>query len=189
MEWLYKVRESSGGKLRLVWKSFLLEQINSTRSPEWKVWEYESFKSRDLPPLEAAKCAALQGEAAFDAFHQRCFRAQHREGRPVAEKKVLLDVAREAGLDVKRFKSYLENGSQRLLVARDHEEAVEQWGVFGVPTLIYPTGEAVYLKLAPGEWENREDDGLFDQLMALFATRPYLLEVKKPESVRVSKKR
>ncbi|MBW2145707.1 MAG: DsbA family protein [Deltaproteobacteria bacterium] len=189
MEWLYKVRASSDGKLRLVWKSFLLEQINSTRGPEWKVWEDEGFKSRDLPPLEAAKCAALQGEAAFDAFHQRCFRARHRQGRSVAEKEVLLDVAREAGLDVDRFRRDIESGIQRHLVAEDHEEAVKQWGVFGVPTLVYPAGEAVYLKLAPGEWESREDDGLFDQLLALFATRPYLLEVKKPESVRVTKKR
>ncbi len=180
--------ESLDGRVRLVWKSFLLEQINSTRGPEWKVWEDESFKSRDLPPLEAAKCASIQGEAAFDAFHRRCFRAQHREGKPVAEKEVLLEVAREAGLDVERFRRDFESGSQRHLVAREHEEAVEKWGVFGVPTLLYPTGEPVFLKLAAGEWENRKDDGLFGQLMALFATRPYLLEAKKPESVRSTKK-
>lgn len=188
MEWLYRVRESLGGRLRLLWKSFLLEQINSTRGPEWKVWEDESFKSRDLPPLEAAKCAALQGEGAFEAFHKGCFRAQHLEGKPVAEKEVLLEVARQAGLDVERFMKDFESGSQRPVVAEEHEEAVERWGVFGVPTLLYPTGELVFLKLAAGEWENREDDGLFGQLMALFATRPYLLEAKKPESVRVTKK-
>lgn len=179
-EWIYKVRNRPGSNLRISWKSFLLDQVDSSRNLERRITE-AGFKSRDLPPLESAKCAALQGEAAFDAFHLRCFQALHREGRSIGEKRVLLEIAGEAGLDTVRFKKDLEKGTQRVRVARDHVEAVEEWGIFGVPTLIYPTGEAVYLKLAPGEWQNKEDDGLFDQLMALFAERPYLLEVKKPQ--------
>jgi protein-disulfide isomerase-like protein with CxxC motif len=176
------VRKSSGGRLRLSWKPFLLEQINADRGPNWKAWEDEGFESRDIPPLAAAKCAALQGEVVFDAFHRACFRAQHLEGRAVADLDVLMEVARCSGLDMASFQRDFEDDHLRAVVGREHEEAVGRWGVFGVPTLVYPSGEAVFLKLAPGEWEARGDDGLFEQLIALFASRPYLLEAKKPES-------
>jgi protein-disulfide isomerase-like protein with CxxC motif len=172
----------SGDRLRLTWRPFLLEQINADKGPDWKAWEDENFESRDIPPLVAAKCAALQGEAAFDVFHRACFRAQHLEGRAVADHSVLLEIAQSSGLDLERFQQDLTRADLRALVGREHEEAVERWGIFGVPTLVYPSGEAAFLKLAPGEWEALGDDGLFDQLMALFATRPYLLEVKKPEA-------
>jgi protein-disulfide isomerase-like protein with CxxC motif len=97
-------------------------------------------------------------------------------------------LAAEAGLDVDRFRKDLESGSQRSLVGEEHEEAITEWGAFGVPTLVYPSGEAIYLKLGSGDWEGQEDDGLFEQMMSLFATRPYLVEVKKPASAGFVKK-
>ncbi|MDY6844544.1 MAG: DsbA family protein, partial [Thermodesulfobacteriota bacterium] len=124
-------------------------------------------------------CAALQGTDAFDNFHQLCFRTQHLEGRSVAEKTVLLDIAQKANLDMECFEKNLISRNQRPVVAKEHEEAVEQLGIFGVPTIIYPTGDAIFVKLASGSWENHNDDGLFDQLTSLIVPRSYLIEVKR----------
>ncbi len=152
------------------------------RGPEWKIWEDDFFPSRDLPPLEAARCAALQGEEAFGRFHLLLFRARHQKNFDITNQLILLDVAKEAGLDGERFASDLKSRSQLEGVARGHMEAVEKHGVFGVPTLIFNGGRPLFVKLGEGKWEGKEDQKLLEQLLKLSVDQPYVLEVKQPKS-------
>lgn len=172
----------------MTYKAFLLEQVNANREPGWKLWEDDAFPSRDMPPHEAAKCAALQGEEAFGEYHLRLHRAKHREKRDITNQLVLWDIAREAGLDAERFAEDLKSGATRPLIGQEHTEAVEEYGVFGVPTLLFDGQEPTFLKLAEGDWEGKDDGELFDLVSTLSARRPYVLELKKPESARLAER-
>ena len=185
MEWLVRLREKRSG-LKVGYKAFVLEQANfgPARGEDWKAWEDKTFPSRDMPPHQAAKCAALQGEAEFDRYHVALHRARHRDGKDITSELVLRDVAVEAGLDAARWEEDMKSGATVPLIAREHEEAEAQ-GVFGVPTLDFGEGKPVFVKLEEGDWESGGDEeGLFDAVRAASAERPYLLELKTPESAR-----
>lgn len=59
--------------------------------------------SAGLPSLLAAKAAGRHGEEAFLRFHFALFRAFFEEGRDIGDERVLVEVAREAGLDLDGF--------------------------------------------------------------------------------------
>ncbi len=154
------------------------------RGPEWKAWEDKTFPSRDIPPHEAAKCAGLQGEDKFAQYHLALHRARHRDGKDITNQLILRDIAVQVGLDVARWEEDMKSGAAVSLIAQDHEEAQGQWGVFGVPTLYFGSGKPVFVKLDEGDWEGRDDEGLLEVIRAASAERPYLLEIKTPESAK-----
>ncbi len=56
-----------------------------------------------LPAFEAAWCAFQQGEAIGREFDLRIRRAFFAEGRNIGQREVMMDLAREAGLDMDHF--------------------------------------------------------------------------------------
>ena len=62
------------------------------------------------------------------------------------------------------------------------ESAESEYGVFGVPTLLFESGNPAFVKLKEGAWEDQDDEGLLDAIRATSIDRPYLLEIKTPES-------
>lgn len=190
MEWLERLKKGRNNNLNVIYKSFVLEQANFAHrhEPGWKIWKDKSFPSRDMPPLLAAKCAARQGEESFLKFNQLLFRARHEKDLDITNQLLLLDVAREAGLDLEKFGEDMRNGVGIKEVAKEHEEAVRKYGMFGVPTLFFGDGTPVFVKLEKGAWEKspKEDRALLEQLKATSQERPYILEVKQPESARLA---
>jgi predicted DsbA family dithiol-disulfide isomerase len=177
------VQEKLGDDLRITWKAFLLEQANSRRGEEWKAWKDRRFTSRDIPPHEAAKSVlAEQGEEAFERFHMAAFRAYHQDKRDIANPLELLAIASEVDLDTTVLAEDLRTRKYREAVGVDHEEADEQYDIFGVPTILFDGQQPTFIKLAAGTWEGADDLELFHALCNIAATRPYVLEVKKPAS-------
>tara|TARA_A100001037_G_scaffold306803_1_gene355764 strand:- start:427 stop:1011 length:585 start_codon:yes stop_codon:yes gene_type:complete len=174
--------------LKVTYKAFVLEQMNfgKVRGPKWKAWKDRTFPSRDMPSHEAAKCAALQGEEVFSAYHLQLHRAKHVDKKDITNQLVLRDIAIQSGLDVGRWEEDMKNGSGISQVADDHMEAEETWGVFGVPTLYFEKGKPLFLKLEEGDWEGVDDQGLLNAVIETTVERPYILEVKTPESSRRS---
>ena len=77
----------------------------------------------------AARAAQAQGK--FWEYHDLLYENQSSgfsEGR-------LVELAREAGLDVEKFESDLASGRYQEAVARDFEEA-QQVGISGTPTFV-----------------------------------------------------
>ena len=64
-------------------------------------------------------------------------------------------------------------------LARDHVQAVSELGVFGTPTFVFADGAGAYVRLAESVNENEALD-VFDRLMAVAATEPRILEIKRP---------
>jgi predicted DsbA family dithiol-disulfide isomerase len=175
-----------GDTLQITWKAFLLEQVNSRRELGWKAWEDPRFISRDIPPHEATKSIlAEHGPAAFERFHMALFRAYHVHKRDIANLLEILAVAREVEIDTTVLAEDLRTRKYKKEVGTDHTEASEPHNIFGVPTILFNGQEPTFVKLAAGAWEGSDDLELFHDLYKL-ATRPAVMEIKKPTSANLA---
>jgi predicted DsbA family dithiol-disulfide isomerase len=174
------VREQIGDQLRVNWRYFPLEQVNSAEGPEWKLWEQpDTHRSRGRPAFQAAIAARKQGDDAFDRFHIALLRAKHEDGKDHGRPEVLTEVAERVGLDMDQFRRDLADRSLLPLIGRDYTEARDRFGVFGTPTFVFPNDQAAYLKLLPAPPEE-ETMAVFEDFVRSARDRPYLLELKRP---------
>jgi hypothetical protein len=173
--------------LQITWKAFLLEQVNSRRGLDWKAWKDPRFTSRDIPPHEGVKSVlAEHGPEAFQRFHLALFRAYHVHQRDIANPLEILAVAREVDLNTSVLAEDLRTRKYREAVGADHDAGDEQYDIFGVPTILFNGQQPTFVKLDAGAWEGPDDMELFQALSNLVATRPYVMEVKKPASASVA---
>lgn len=160
------------------WRSFPLEQVNA-EDEEWLFWEQPVDEARSLRAFLAAEAARDQGEPVFRAFVDRLLTAVHERKMPVHAVDTIRDVARETpGLDVDRLMQEMEAPELRQRISRDYQRAVDEEGVFGTPTFLFPDGDAVFVKMTPAP----PDDALslFESVRDLSQSRPYIRELKKP---------
>jgi predicted DsbA family dithiol-disulfide isomerase len=148
------------GRVRLAWRCLSLEVVNSRGTSKYTLdqelpyllqvepdiparpwrraeWEYPVTM---LPAFEALKCAEAQGEEAANAFNWAVRRAFFAESRCVSLRHILLDIAREAGLDVAQFTYDLDTGYYKHLVIKESERGWHMLKVKGSPTLVLPSG-------------------------------------------------
>jgi len=163
------------------WRYFSLTQVNDKREG-WTAWEApdeEPVKGRLA--FKAAEAARRQG--GFDLLHFRLLEARHGQKRDLDDRSVVLEIAGSAGLDVERFERDLADPSLLLTLARDHTLAVADHGVFGTPTFVFADGGTAYVRVRPAP-DGAEALRLFDELVAVIASEPSLLEIKRPASPR-----
>ena len=107
----------------------------------------QPYPTSSMPALRAAKCARLQGEEEFQRLHIALFKAFFEDSRNIADREVLLSLAEDAGLDVGRFSSDFDRGSQESEVLAEYQDAKREYEAWGVPLAIigdrYPVGGAV----------------------------------------------
>ena len=106
----------------------------------FKPFESEDWPTTTLPAFEVAWCAAQQGEAAFFAFDLRVRRAFFAESRNIGERDVLLELAREIGLDLASLTRELDSGHPRAAVLAEARAGQERYHVRGTPTLMLADG-------------------------------------------------
>lgn len=149
------------GRVRLAWRCLPLEVVNSRGTPKqivdqelpfllqiepdiparpWRRAEWE-YPVTLLPAFEALKCAEAQGDEAALAFNWAVRRAFFAESRCISLRHILIDIAREAGLDVAQFTSDLDSGRYKHLVIQESERGWNILKVKGSPTLVLPSGE------------------------------------------------
>jgi predicted DsbA family dithiol-disulfide isomerase len=104
-------------------------------------WPREDFADWSLPALELAKCAARQGPEAFDWVHLRLYEAFFTRSVNIARRDELLELVRQAPLDLDRLGADLDGGAGRAAVMADYQEAIERHGVRAIPTLIVESGQ------------------------------------------------
>lgn len=162
------------------WYCFPLEQVNSNLGPQWKLWEQpETFMSRSLWAFRAGKAARIQGKELFERFHMAVLRARHAEKKDIANPEFLIEVAREWGLDVEKFREDLADRNLLVKIGEDYSRGVQEHGVWGTPTLVFNGRQAAYLKLKPAP-PAEESVKLFDELFDIVYRRPYVVELKRP---------
>ena len=169
-----------GDRLAIEWYAFPLEQVNSSRGAEWKLWEQpDAYESKGLWALRAGEAARLQGEKLFERLHMALLRAKHVEKKDIANREALIGLAREEGLDMDKFRADLLSRKLLAKIGADYTRGVEEHGVWGTPTLVFNGRHAAYLKLKPAP-PPEESVKVFEELFDLIHGRPYVIEVKRP---------
>lgn len=100
---------------------------DGTLRMEWRDFPYQGQES--VNAALAARAAQAQGK--FWEYHDLLFRSQS----GVFSDEALVALAREAGLDVERFRNDLQGGRYAEAVGRDFQEGQER-GVSGTPTFV-----------------------------------------------------
>ncbi len=149
------------GRIRLAWRCLPLEVVNSRGTPKriidqelpyllqvepdiparpWRRAEWE-YPVTLLPAFEALKCAQAQGDQAAYTMNWALRRAFFAESRCISLRHVLIDIARESGVDVARFTADFDSGRYKHLVMEESERGWNTLKVNGSPTLVLPSGE------------------------------------------------
>lgn len=98
----------------------------------------QNYPNTSMRALEAARCAALQGNEAFSKYHWQLFVAFFAEGKNISDPTVLVEVAQAAGLDVEAFADEFASCSQREKVLDQFRDAVVNHNInaLGLPVVI-----------------------------------------------------
>jgi len=171
------VVRSGDRELDVRWRYFSLTQVNS-KNDGWTVWNAPPFELvRGQTAFRAAEAARRQGR--FDQLHPVLLAARHRDRLDIDDLDVLTGVAAAAGLDADRLRSDMSDPTILETLAADHTNGVEEYGVFGTPTLVFNGGAAAYVRLAEAIDEDRAIE-VFDHLVSVAAAEPRILEIKRP---------
>jgi hypothetical protein len=125
-----RLRSASGGWLHCKSLLLLLLPIGATIGPPL-VW-----------------CAARQGEAAYLDSDLRVRRAFFAEGRNIRRRDVLIDIAKEASLNMPDFIQMLDKGEARASVLQESQLERERYKVHGTPTMMLADGTPLRLPIA-----------------------------------------
>ena len=167
----------SGRDVEVRWRYFSLTQVNS-KDDGWTVWSAPASEIvRGRVAFAAAEAARRQGR--FDDLHMPLLWARHRDRLDIDDPAVVVQTAVDVGLDIERFRSDLADPKILDGLARDHGHAVGELGVFGTPTFVFADGASAYVRLADGVDESGALE-VFDRLVAVAATEPRILEIKRP---------
>ncbi len=168
---LQKVAPEYHGRVRLVRRAFPLEVYGggppNRKELEQEIWlaalqEPEAvFKpfgddwpATTLPAFEAAWCAFQQGEAIGRDFDMRIRRAFFAEGRNIGRREVMVELAREAGLDMDRFTRSFDNGEARTAVLAEGQLGRDRYNVHSVPTPMLSDGTKLHHALAEPDMQD-----------------------------------
>lgn len=174
---LQNVSDSGQRTLSIGWRYFSLAQVNS-KDDGWTVWDApDSEPVRGRLAFKAAEAARRQGR--FEDFHRPLLHARHRDRLDIDEVAVVERVAVEAGLDLDRFRKDVADPDIIRALARDHETAVKEHGIFGTPTFVFPGGASAYVRLSEAP-DGSDAVRVFDRIVSVAGDEPRILEIKRP---------
>ena len=124
----------STGKTQEGWRRVAADEPRAQFAPPVVGTE---LPSSSMPALVAAKCAALQSEAAFERLHQRLFTAHFRDNLDISKPDVLWRLARDSALDIDRFARDYAAGAAYEAALADYAEGTAWFGVSAVPAVIF----------------------------------------------------
>ena len=177
------LKQSGNLDADIKWKTFSLEQNNSQKGPDFKIWEHPDTPSMSVRALAASKAVLKQGEQAFLSFHHALFNARHGDGKKIGKQEVIAEIGKACGIDVSRMEKDLTEKECWAAVGHDHDEARGIHNIFGVPTLIFPKGRPVYIKLTSLPTAEDEQVSLLHLIKDMAEERPYLMELKRPDPI------
>jgi hypothetical protein len=127
--------------------TFLPFSLSQVHVPEGgtPVWD-DPAKFEDLIALAAGVVVRDQYPEQFGAVHHALFSARHDRSLDLREAAVVAGVLDAAGVPGDKVLAEVEAGGPIQEIGRAHQEAVDKWSVFGVPTFVVD-GRAVFVRL------------------------------------------
>ena len=180
--WLARVEESTGNSVEIDWQPFLLAQVNNDKGPEDKVWDHPGLtdgSDNTLLAHQAGLAAKRQGKEAFESFFITLLRARHEDKKDLSDPAVIQQASQAAGLDQARFREDLVDPSLLKELGDSHTEAVEEYGAFGVPTFVFPSGKAAFLKMFVPPVEQAAE--IYESLFKTMSEFAHVGELKRPQ--------
>jgi 2-hydroxychromene-2-carboxylate isomerase len=125
-----------GSDVQFSFRPFSLDQVHVAEG-ETPMWEREpsEWGTGVVSLLYGIAVRDSFGEKFFDA-HLALFAARHDHGLQLQDEGVVRDAVASAGLDPDAVGEEAWSGRPLKVLAAEHSEAVDRWGVFGVPTYI-----------------------------------------------------
>lgn len=136
--WMRSVRDQLG--LTVNWRFFSLEEVNRVegkKHPWEREWSYGWSLMRIGALLRRTDMAWL------DAWYARAGKALHEEGRKPHDPAVARQLLEEIGLDPALVDAAIADPTTHDEVREEHQRVVDRGG-YGVPTLIFPDGQALF---------------------------------------------
>ena len=141
------------------------------------VWD-DPAKAPDLLAVEAGLVVRDSFPDHFFAVHLGLFTARHDNGLDLRDESVIRDVLGSAGVDADEVLATVADGGPRHTFRKEHEAAVTNFHVFGVPTFIVGDHAAfVRVMTRPGD-DAATARSTIDSVVALFDAHPELNEFK-----------
>jgi 2-hydroxychromene-2-carboxylate isomerase len=173
--WIREVREQTGLAVR--WRFFSLEEINRAegkKHPWEREWSYGWSMMRIGAHLGRIDPALL------DRWYLAAGTALHVEGRKPHRKEVAEALLADLGLDPGLVDEALADPSTSDEVHDDHRRVVDL-GVFGVPTLIFADGQALFGPVLIDPPTGPRAVRLWEHVTG-WLEFPRLYEIKRPKS-------
>ena len=112
-----------------------------------------------MKALEAAKGVEAQGEDLFIRYHFAILEALFVDNLDISDLQILLDLAASVGADRDRLSEELKAGYLRQAVRAEHDQAVKQFRIHSVPTVVFG-GRRLVVGAVPREVYKRTIDDL-----------------------------
>ena len=136
--WIREVRDTAGVDVR--WRFFSLEEINreeGKKHPWERDWSYGWSMMRIGALLRRDDMGQL------DRWYEAAGRALHVDGRKPHRPEVAEELLAELGLDPAIVRAAIEDPTTGDEVRAEHDAVVGKGG-FGVPTLVFDDGQALF---------------------------------------------
>ncbi len=177
--WLDKVKQG-GMELDITWKSFVLD-ANKEGVDRELFWKSPiEDQGRSMYAHKIGKAALWQGQELYNQFNLNIYISRHSGKRIRLDKyDELIEVASNSGLNIEKLLLDLKDPNLITAIRKDHDEALDKHGVFGTPTFVFENGQSAFVKtLMPPESDAYQ---AFKDFMALFGSRDYIGEIKRPQ--------
>lgn len=152
--------EEAGGpdEFEIRWRAFSLEQVNLDDDADVdELWGSPESR-RSLLPMASAKWAEAEGDDTFRRVHEAFFEALHTDRKKIGKPEITQEVLDGAGLDGSGILEEVRGNPKWLEAVRADHDAGDELGIFGVPTLVFPDCDPVFLRLLePPEGERALD--------------------------------
>jgi 2-hydroxychromene-2-carboxylate isomerase len=136
--WMREVRDQTGIDVR--WRFFSLEEVNRV---EGKKHPWEREWSYGWSMMRIGAYLRRQDVALLDAWYAKAGRALHVERRKPHRPEVAEELLAEMGLDPGMVGAAIEDPTTGDEVLAEHRTVVDKGG-FGVPTLVFDDGQALF---------------------------------------------
>jgi 2-hydroxychromene-2-carboxylate isomerase len=173
--WIREVRDRAGIDVR--WRFFSLEEINRAEGKKHP-WEREWTYGWSMMRIGAY--LRRQDPSLLDHWYRTAGRALHEEGRKPHRPEVAETLVGEMGLDPALVRAAIEDPTTGDEVRREHDAVVAKGG-FGVPTLIFDDGQALFGPVLVDPPSGDEALRLWD-LVTGWLSFPHLYELQRPKA-------
>jgi 2-hydroxychromene-2-carboxylate isomerase len=137
--WIRRVREHRPLDIR--WRFFSLEEINR---PDGKRHPWERSLAYGWTPMRVAAWLRRTDNDLCGAWYEACGHALHVEGRRFYDVTVAKELLAEIGAPDDAWDAALADTTTHDEVRADHDHAVNTFGAFGVPIIVFESGRAVF---------------------------------------------